>query len=206
MWITSYIMKSNPSSPPLPPPFFFMQTANVCSALACVCEREKLFPLHLFSLRVSLSRAYLEDYQYCHQAPDPLSDSVVRLGRNSCTIHHFIAPLHWVSVAIERILQLSLIRDGGRQVRLCTFCHLAVDFFSVSFGCLIYASYLGEGLVWFLPFLNTVWSVPLTFECSFVFVFVSVMRVDRVRWSKTELRFHFLLINRKKITGGGMKQ
>ena len=45
------------------------------------------------------------------EGPHPPSDSVVRLGRNPNTLRDFIGPLHWVSVAIDGIVRLSLIVD-----------------------------------------------------------------------------------------------
>ena len=45
--------------------------------------------------------------------PDPLSDSVIRLGMNSYTIRDFICPLHWVAMATDRMTGLSPTMDQG---------------------------------------------------------------------------------------------
>ena len=47
------------------------------------------------------------------QGSDPLSDSVVRLGRNSYRIRSFIGLRQWFPVATDRILELSPMMDRG---------------------------------------------------------------------------------------------
>ena len=47
----------------------------------------------------------------CALGPSPLSDSVVRPGMSSYTMHDFIDPLHWVPAATDRIVRLSPIVD-----------------------------------------------------------------------------------------------
>ena len=50
---------------------------------------------------------------YTRKGPDPLSHSVVRLGMMSYTIRDFIASIHRVPVATDRIVGLSLVVDRG---------------------------------------------------------------------------------------------
>ena len=64
-------------------------------------------------LEQTASLPYSQMVRNSLKAPDPLGDPIVWLGRNVYTLQNFNGPLHWVPVATDWIMGLSLIADQG---------------------------------------------------------------------------------------------
>ena len=97
---------------------FLSQNASCEYGLQCTCcllflplrVAVLLCGMHVCTSHTTVLLALGED-------PDPLSVLVVRLSRNSYTTRSFIGLLHWVTVATDRIVGLSLMVSWGHKTQ-----------------------------------------------------------------------------------------